>query len=454
MMHKIFRNPFGYYVYDAKINKISKISTELVELLEAKNEKSLVDNNEYDNLLKQGYFSKSEMTVKNPFLEMMPDLYERNLSSMSLQITQACNYRCTYCPYTDNNGSNRNHSNKNMDIATAYKAIDFFHKHSIDTYEINIGFYGGEPLINFPLVKSIIERANEVFEGKQISYNITTNGSLLNDQMLSFFEKNNVILTISLDGPKEINDKYRKTAVGKESAFEKTIQAIENIVQNYPELRNRTSINMVLNPSEQYSLYENLYRELPIMRKLNVNVTIVNTVHMEHHENISEDFLQNLRYGIFLDRLARSKKVNIDDYANIISSYDSASLQKTKRALEGPLAQKDIYPSGPCIPGYLKFFVDVQGNILPCEKVSETSPIVKIGTIESGIDIHKSRALLEIPYLTAQKCSNCWAYRFCSTCYIFADDNEYDCCSKWLEQCDVVLNGASDEIMRYIAEEL
>lgn len=82
-----------------------------------------------------------------------------------MQVTQNCNLRCQYCVYS---GSyiNRVHNNKRMSVEVAKQAIDFLVKHSENSKEISIGFYGGEPLLEVPLIREVVDYAEGVFSGK------------------------------------------------------------------------------------------------------------------------------------------------------------------------------------------------------------------------------------------------------------------------------------------------
>lgn len=115
-----------------------------------------------------------------------------------------------------------------MDWNTAKKSLDFLLEHSIDNEIVNIGFYGGEPMIEFDLIKKCIEYAKEIFKGKDIQFSITTNGTLINKKIIRYFVKNKVNLTISLDGPKEVHDKNRRFCNGS-GTFDKIIS--ESIIK-------------------------------------------------------------------------------------------------------------------------------------------------------------------------------------------------------------------------------
>ncbi len=96
----------------------------------------------------------------------------------------------------------------------------------------------------------------KIFVGKEVSYTITTNGTLISDEVLELFEKENFQVVISLDGPREINDKNRKFANGNKSVFDKVIKNIIYIKENYKTLFNKISINMVIDPTQDFNKYK------------------------------------------------------------------------------------------------------------------------------------------------------------------------------------------------------
>lgn len=105
---------------------------------------------------------------------------------------------------------------------------------------------------------------------------------------------------------------------------------------------------------------------------------------------------------------------------------------------------------GPCIPGVRKLFVDVDGNLFPCERVSESSEVSHIGHIDQGIDEEKALQLLNIEWLTSDNCRNCWAYNMCSNCFTFADDEGELSRDKQLEECKFNKIQAEGKIKDYL----
>lgn len=141
-----------------------------------------------------------------------------------------------------------------MSLDTAKKSIDFLSNHSIDAKEIGIGFYGGEPLIEFELIKEIVAYAKEVFTGKPILFSMTTNGSLLNEEIIKFLKENGFNLMISLDGPKEVNDQNRIFPDGS-GTFDVVMNNIKLIAKLYPTYANELSISMVMDPRKDFDCF-------------------------------------------------------------------------------------------------------------------------------------------------------------------------------------------------------
>lgn len=123
--------------------------------------------------------------IEHPETPYLPHLLAHNIEQLTLQVTQNCNLRCSYCVY---GGSyiNRHHCNKRMDFQMAKKAIDFALERSSDSRRLSIGFYGGEPFLEFELIKQCINYVHEMVEGKDVLFTVTTNGTLLTEDKMKF----------------------------------------------------------------------------------------------------------------------------------------------------------------------------------------------------------------------------------------------------------------------------
>lgn len=151
------------------------------------------------------------------------------IKAMCLNISHDCNLRCEYCFASKGDfGTGR----KLMSLETGKKALDFLIENSGNRVNLEVDFFGGEPLMNFDVVKQLIEygRKRETETGKNFRFTITTNGLLLDDDKIDFINKemNNVVL--SIDGRKEINDKLRVRADGSGS-YDKIVPLYKKLVE-------------------------------------------------------------------------------------------------------------------------------------------------------------------------------------------------------------------------------
>lgn len=102
-----------------------------------------------------------------------------------------------------------------------------------------------------------------------------------------------------------------------------------------------------------------------------------------------------------------------------------------------PLSQVNHH-GGPCVPGVRKIFVNVDGDIYPCERVSETSALTKLGNIEIGVDIQKVDKMLNIERQTHEMYKDCWAYRYCSCCIKVIDGIDHYDMKSQRKNCEIV----------------
>ena len=118
----------------------------------------------------------------------------------------------------------------------------------------------------------------------------------------------------------------------------------------------------------------------------------------------------------------------------------------------------EYHPSGACLPGLNRLFVDVEGTFYPCEKVSGNSEISKIGNVYSGFDYSKIETLLNLGQISEHECSTCWCSQFCTCCLKFVDGLSSLSKDKKLRECTVikkrVLQTMSEFIIYRAAEKI
>lgn len=149
------------------------------------------------------------------------------VKAMCLHIAHDCNLRCKYCFASTGDFG---HGRKLMDFETGKRAIDFLIEHSQGRRNLELDFFGGEPLMNFEVVKQVVEyaRSKEKEVDKNFRFTITTNGMLLTDDKIDFINKEMSNVVLSIDGRKEVNDYFRPRVDGSGS--------YDSIVPKYKKL--------------------------------------------------------------------------------------------------------------------------------------------------------------------------------------------------------------------------
>ena len=136
------------------------------------------------------------------------------ISTLVLTLTTGCNMGCSYC-YREDLTTPRDAVV--MEESTAKLAIDLLLKESTGHERVNLVFFGGEPLTRFPSIRELVAYAEEQAgkSGKQVDFSLTTNASLLTDEMIEFFQVHRFGISVSMDGDEVIHNRYRITIGGK-----------------------------------------------------------------------------------------------------------------------------------------------------------------------------------------------------------------------------------------------
>ena len=276
----------GYYFYDIPKNVIIAVDSntfcklkELCKYGYENFEKQYAGLNDdgyrtIQKLLKQGYLSNQQPeTIYNPYTEYAEEYLNNCLNNLLIQVTQMCNFKCDYCPYSGNGLFDRMHNNKSMSFDTARKTIDFFIDRCRYSQELTIGFYGGEPLLQFDLIKRIVEYTEKKAQGKQVVFGITTNGYLIDNRIISFLKKHRFSLVISFDGPKHIHDKNRRLMTTGVGTYDCVYENMRLLKENGIEF----GINAVWDTEERFNEIIEFFKNDPLLYDINVNVQQVLT---------------------------------------------------------------------------------------------------------------------------------------------------------------------------------
>ena len=162
--------------------------------------------------------NEGKLFAPDEYADLAFDFKARNtvVKALCLHVAHTCNLNCEYCFASQG----KYHGDRAlMSFEVAKQAIDFLIEHSGSRKNLEVDFFGGEPLMNFDVVKEIVTycRSIEKEKGKNFRFTLTTNGVLLDDEVIDFANKECHNVVLSLDGRKEVHDRLRKTVNGNGS---------------------------------------------------------------------------------------------------------------------------------------------------------------------------------------------------------------------------------------------
>lgn len=197
-------------------------------------------------------FSVDKMFFRASKQEYLNEL-DSCMTHLMLEITQDCTLRCDYCIYSGNYKGERTHTNCHMSFQTAMDAISFFERHSRKIEEPVISFYGGEALLEFDMIRQIVDQSVPMFGGRRVLFRIATNGTTLSENICKWLSNHDyVMVDLTLNG--YVHNRYRryKNGCGSLSIIE---QNLSNIRKNYPNVF-YNQLNFLCNYADAVELIE------------------------------------------------------------------------------------------------------------------------------------------------------------------------------------------------------
>ncbi len=334
----------------------------------------------------------SEDTYR-PFADM---LAEAPIKSMCLNISHDCNLRCEYCFAAQGDFG---HGRKLMPFEVGKAAIDFLIKHSANRHNLELDFFGGEPLMNLDVVKKVVEYARSIEKehNKNFRFTMTTNGILLDDDSIDFINREMSNVVLSLDGRKEVNDRLRPT-VNKKGSYDIIVPKYQKLVaergdKEYYVRGTFTKYNLdftddvmhlnelgfdqisvepvVTDPELPYALTES---DLPAIA--------------EEYEKLSKILIERKKNGTSFN------------FFHFMIDLD-----------QGPCAIKRLRG---CSCGNEYVAVTPEGDIYPCHQFVGMDEWKMGSVLDDSIDHKMKKMFSKANIYSKEECADCWAKFYCS----------------------------------------
>ena len=381
------------------------------------------------------------------------DFWNLTASLLILGVTERCNLCCSYCTYSGGFASHRTHSDKTMSFEVAQKAIiDYMRDDFCEVGDYPISFYGGEPLLEIELLQRIMDFALEHAQsrGKTVSFSLTTNGTLLDDNIADTIVDREIITMVSLDGPKLSHDRNRVFRDGSGS-FETVYGNLKRFAERYPGYEKRginATLTSPIHLEETNTLVESLYAAYPLSRA---------SLATPNDEQRAYLFPKSpIRYGCYTSSCgntttpdAATQRSLEEEQLRLMSLWDECVGAIKECGITGarkkvPLGMMlfeqqiesfhcrnvreeplDFCAFEPCFPGFTRRFCDADGNYRVCERV-DNSDVFKLGDVFGGLDPKRLRRVMELKRHFGD-CGNCTSVQNCDICYARisnADDSQ------------------------------
>ena len=351
-----------------------------------------------------------------------------HLDAITFQVTGACNLNCRYCCYGELYDNTHNNTEP-MDFKTVRSFFEYITPHwnlNPNDKLIIIGFYGGEPFLNFSVIKKTVDYCRNLeSELLKFEFTITTNAVLL-DRYAGFLVENNFRILFSLDG----DEKGNSLRVDKNNrpSFKHVFANIKKLQAAYPEyFKGKVNFNAVLNkyvPVEEVNNFIfNEFEKIPLLSK--ISDVGLNKEKIKEYLQIVQPYNETEELiSLRQDKSSRIKELGGFFYFNLNNSYKHFSeiVHFNKRK------QKKI-PTGTCLPFYKKMYITADRKIYACERIGFN---YVLGTIDEKvvIDFEEVARKYTVDFSEIKKqCNECYFADMCSECmFQFPSENNIPKC--------------------------
>ncbi len=408
MIHQYKLNGYNIVldICSGAVHVVDDLAYDIISLFEDKSKEEIVEelSKKYENvsecydqvaILKEN----GELFTEDTFEPMANTLKEKTqgvVKALCLHIAHTCNLNCSYCFASQG----KYHGERAvMSFEVGKRALDFLIENSGTRRNLEVDFFGGEPLMNFQVVKELVKYARSIEKehNKNFRFTLTTNGVLIDDDVIDFANKEMSNVVLSLDGRKEVHDRFRVDYNNKGS-WEKIVPKFRKLVQ----------------------------------KRGNKDYYMRGT--FTHH---NPDFLEDIKTMLDLGFTELSmepvvcpkgdpSELTEEDLPIVLDQYEKLAELMLEKDKEGKPFTFYHYmidlTGGPCIykrisgcgSGTEYMAVTPWGDLYPCHQFVGDEKF-KLGNVFDGVDnIEKVNEFKACNVYAREECKNCWARLYCS----------------------------------------
>jgi uncharacterized protein len=324
------------------------------------------------------------------------------LQRVVLNVTNQCNLACTYCyEYSADRIAQQDGKPKYMSVDVAESAVEMLLKESAGREGLHLTFFGGETLLNFPVMRSTVEyatrRAAEL--GKKIDFSLTTNATLLTEEIVGFLSEHRIGVTVSIDGDQELNDRMRVFHDGRGS-YGIIAPKIKNLLQKHRTNSIGARVTLTSQVIDVKRIYRHLTGEIGFdsvgFSPATANPDRLYHIGTQKMDNILDSFAE----------LAWEYR----DYAVDGRQHGFTNVSDTLKDLHTGVSK-----AYPCGAGVGLLGVGTAGDVSLCHRFVD-SPAGKMGHVKNGGVDHQARNEFLATHHIGNRydCHTCWARPVCS----------------------------------------
>lgn len=354
------------------------------------------------SLKQRGFFRFTEVAAASD--EAMEALWSHRPRRIQLLMAEGCNLGCRYC-YQWRNGTNQLHTLMPWTVARA--AVDHLVWRSGGRTDLQVTFFGGEPLLNYPMIRKVVEycRGIERASDRRFLFELITNGTLLTEDVVNFISENKFLLFISLDGWKEMHN-YNRPAIGGDDMYDTILKNALHAKHVYesmglPNIKVRANLtNRFHDKQAVISYFESLGFKL-------IGVGPIEPLpHGDPSPSaLSDDQMDELQvasWSALLDSLRAVKS----------GAHVGPGARRGLNQLRQPMKSRD-WLGVTCGVCRNTTIVDNRGNMYPCHRYAEMKAFC-IGNVFTGMSREAVIGYYrKINGLATDECQNCWIRDYC-----------------------------------------